>query len=78
MNSIVTTIRQIIPMMSAMVVGFGVCYLFSSRFITLFGENGASYIQIICFAVVLVILISIVEVTIRKKLIVLISDVGNK
>jgi O-antigen/teichoic acid export membrane protein len=68
MNSIVTTIRQIIPMTFAMVIGFGVCYLLSSKFITLFGENGASYIQILCFAIVLAILVCIVEVTIWKRM----------
>jgi O-antigen/teichoic acid export membrane protein len=67
MDSIVTCIRRIIPMMMAMVVGFLLCYSLSNSFISNFGANGASYIQIVCYAIVFVELFLITEITIRKK-----------
>jgi O-antigen/teichoic acid export membrane protein len=67
MNSIVTAIRKIIPMMIAMSIGFGMSYLFTNMFINWFGANGASYIQILSFAVVLILLICITEITVRRR-----------
>jgi O-antigen/teichoic acid export membrane protein len=66
MNSIVTAIRRIIPMMISMASGFLICYLFTNNFIQWFGSNGASYIQILCFAVVFAELIVITEVTVSR------------
>lgn len=67
MNSIVTAIRKIVPMMLSMASGFLVCYLFTNSFITRFGSNGASYIQILSFAIVFTELILITEYDIWKK-----------
>lgn len=67
LNSIMTSIRQIIPMMITVGIGFAVCYFASDHFIKSFGANGASYIQIICYGVILIALIAIVEYTIRKR-----------
>jgi O-antigen/teichoic acid export membrane protein len=67
MNSIVTAIRKIVPMMLSMASGFLVCYLFTNSFITKFGSNGASYIQILSFAIVFTELILITEYDIWKK-----------
>lgn len=67
MNSIVTAIRKIVPMMLSMASGFLVCYLFTNSFITKFGSNGASYIQILSFAIVFTELILITKYDIWKK-----------
>lgn len=67
MNSIVTAIRKIIPMLLSMASGFSICYLFTNNFIDWFGPNGASYIQILCFAIVFAELILITERTIHKQ-----------
>jgi Membrane protein involved in the export of O-antigen and teichoic acid len=67
MNSIVTSIRKIIPMMLATAAGFAICFFFTNYFVTTFGSNGASLVQIISFAVVLVLLILITEITIHQK-----------
>jgi O-antigen/teichoic acid export membrane protein len=66
MNSIVTAIRKIIPMMISMASGFLICCLFTNYFIQWFGSNGASYIQILCFVVVFAELIVITEVTVSR------------
>ena len=67
MNSIVTLIRELLPMMIAMIIGFASCFFFTNTFIHDFGANGTSYIQILCFVIVFVELIVITEVTIWKK-----------
>jgi O-antigen/teichoic acid export membrane protein len=67
MNSIVTVIREIMPMMVAMILGFTICFMFSSSFIQSFGTNGASFIQIICYSITLIILILTTELVIRKR-----------
>lgn len=67
MDSIVTSIRKIIPMMLAMAVGFAVCFFFTNTFINTYGSNGASFIQIISFIIVFIELIVITEVTVLKK-----------
>jgi len=67
MNSIVTSIRKIWQMMFAMATGFIVCFFMTNPFITWFGSNGASYIQILCFGIVLIELIVIVEFSIQKN-----------
>lgn len=67
MNSIVTAIRKIIPMMVAMLIGFVISFFFTNSFITWFGSNGASYIQILSFAIIFIMLVSITEITVRKR-----------
>jgi len=67
MMSIVTAIRKIIPMMSAIALGVGVCFVLHTDFIVRFGPNGASYIQILSLGIIAVILVIIVEITIMKQ-----------
>lgn len=66
MNSIVTSIRKITPMMITVIVGFIICFLFSNYFVNIFGANGASYIQVLCYILILIVLLLIVLITIRK------------
>jgi O-antigen/teichoic acid export membrane protein len=67
MSSIVTSIRKTVPMMISMVIGFEVCYLFSNTFVKQFGANGASYIQLISYSIVLLLLVLITELSIHNK-----------
>ena len=66
MNSIVTSIRKIRPMMISTIIGFGFCCLFNNSFIYIFGTNGASYIQICSYGVIFVSLLLITLITIRR------------
>ena len=67
LNSIVTSIRKIVPMMLVMVFSFGIDLIFNKKFIEQFSTNGASYIQLLSFIIIVVSLILIVELTVRKK-----------
>ena len=67
LNSVITAIRQIIPMMMVMIVSFIIDVILKNSFILWFGVNGASYIQILCLFVVIVSLIVIIEKNICDK-----------
>lgn len=67
MESIVTAIRKLAPMLVAMILGFALCWIFNQNFINWFGANGASYIQMLCFGIVLVILILVTEITVYRQ-----------
>ena len=67
LNSIVISIRRIYPMLALMVVSFGLDILLNQQFITHFGTNGASYIQMLSYAVFALGMIMIVEIAIDKE-----------
>ena len=67
LNSIVISIRRIYPMLGLMVLSFGLDVVLNQKFILFFGVNGASYIQIFCYAVFAIGMVIIVEKTVREQ-----------
>ena len=61
------SIRRIYPMLALMVVSFGLDILLNQQFITHFGTNGASYIQMLSYTVFALGMIMIVEIAIDKE-----------
>lgn len=67
MMSIVTAIRETVYLMVSIGIGAGLCYLLNGTFLTAFGANGASFVQLLSFGIISILLIVRVEIVIRKK-----------
>lgn len=65
--SIVTAIRKMKSLMVIMFVGFTVDFLCTNTFINVFGTNGASYIQILSFAIIIILMVIVVDADIQRK-----------
>lgn len=65
--SIVTSIRKLNSLMIIMFVGFVFDYVFTNRFLTWFNTNGASYIQIVSFSIMALIMVVVTEWEIRHQ-----------
>lgn len=65
--SIVTAIRKLKSLMIIMFIGFAFDFMFTNSMINLFGTNGASYVQIISFLIVIVCMAFTVEFSIKNK-----------
>lgn len=65
--SIVTAIRKLKSLMVIMLAGFVADFALTNSFINMFGTNGASFIQILSFIIVIVCMTVTVEMTIRKQ-----------
>lgn len=65
--SIVTAIRKLKSLMIIMLIGFVADFALTNSFINTFGTNGASFIQILSFIIVIVCMAVTVEMTIRKQ-----------
>lgn len=67
MQSITIGIRQIYPMLVGILVDFMICYLTCKWFLTTYSWNGASLVQIVCLAILVVYMIIVCEVTIFMR-----------
>lgn len=67
MISVVTAIRKIYSMLVAMGISIAIVWLLADKFITSFGINGTSYIQILGFAIFLIALLGITINTCKKE-----------
>lgn len=66
--SIVTAVRRAKPLMLIMLVGFVIDLLLTNVFINYFGTNGASYIQILSFLVIILLMSLDIENNIKRKM----------
>lgn len=67
LSSIVVALRQIKLLIIGMIVDFGICIAFVHSFLKWFDLNGASYIQVLCYAVYTFFLVGVCELTVIKK-----------
>lgn len=67
MQSITIGIRQIYPMLAGILVDFFICYISCKWFLRTYSWNGASLVQIVCLAILVVYMIAICEITIWRK-----------
>lgn len=66
LQAIVIGIREIYPMLIGIIIDFLICYFSCEMFLTRFGWNGASFVQIICLFGLALYLVFVCEFNIHK------------